>query len=44
MGMADRVVVMHEGVVSEIIEREDFKEERIMRAAMGLAGNAGGAA
>jgi ABC-type uncharacterized transport system ATPase subunit len=33
--MADRVVVMHEGTVSAVIERADFSEERIMRAAMG---------
>lgn len=37
IGMADRVVVMHEGVVSAVIDRKDFSEERIMRAAMGGA-------
>lgn len=37
MGMTDRVVVMHEGVVSAVFERKDFKEEDIMRAAMGSA-------
>ncbi len=37
IGMADRVVVMHEGTVSAVIERADFSEERIMRAAMGAS-------
>ena len=44
MGMTDRVVVMHEGVVSEVIERKDFNEENIMKAAMGRTSGAGGAA
>lgn len=35
MGMTDRVVVMHEGVVSAVFDRKDYKEEDIMRAAMG---------
>lgn len=35
LGMTDRVVVMHEGRVSEIFARKDYKEEQIMRAAMG---------
>jgi rhamnose transport system ATP-binding protein len=44
MGMTDRVVVMHEGVVSEVIERKDYKEEEIMKAAMGRSALSGGAA
>ncbi len=44
MGMADRVAVMHEGTVSAVIDRKDFSEERIMRAAMGSPAEAGGAA
>ncbi len=44
MGMTDRVVVMHEGVVSEVIERKHYKEEDIMKAAMGRTLGAGGAA
>jgi rhamnose transport system ATP-binding protein len=43
MGMTDRVVVMHEGVVSEVIERKDYKEEDIMKAAMGRTVGVGGA-
>ncbi len=35
IGMTDRVVVMHEGVVSDRFERKDYHEEDIMRAAMG---------
>ena len=44
MGMTDRVVVMHEGVISEVIERKDYKEEEIMKAAMGRTVVSGGAA
>ncbi len=44
IGMADRAVIMHEGTVSAVIDRKDFTEERIMRAAMGSATEAGGAA
>ena len=35
LGMTDRVVVMHEGRVSKVFNRKDYKEEDIMRAAMG---------
>lgn len=35
IGMSDRVVVMHEGVVAGVFERKDYKEELIMKAAMG---------
>jgi len=44
MGMSDRVVVMHEGRVSAVIDRADFSEDRIMRAAMGSGEKQGGAA
>lgn len=35
LGMADRVLVMHEGRISADIAREQASEERIMRAALG---------
>ncbi|MDR1755025.1 MAG: sugar ABC transporter ATP-binding protein [Eubacterium sp.] len=35
IGMSDRVVVMHEGRVTGILEREDFSEETIMTYASG---------
>ncbi|WP_304225127.1 sugar ABC transporter ATP-binding protein [Gracilinema caldarium] len=35
IGMTDRVVVMHEGRISEVLHRSNYSEERIMRAAMG---------
>lgn len=35
LGMSDRVVVMHEGDVTAIFEREELQEEAIMRAALG---------
>ena len=35
LGMADRVLVMHEGRISADIGREQASEERIMRAALG---------
>ncbi|MGN6233487.1 MAG: sugar ABC transporter ATP-binding protein [Trinickia sp.] len=37
LGMADRVLVMHEGRISAQIARADANEERIMRAALGQA-------
>lgn len=39
IGMSDRVVVMYEGRVSGILEKEDLNEENIMRYAMGLSIN-----
>lgn len=35
LGMTDRLIVMHEGRVSETFIRKDYTEEKIMRAAMG---------
>lgn len=35
MGMTDRVIVMHEGVVSAVFNRKEYSEEKIIRAAMG---------
>jgi rhamnose transport system ATP-binding protein len=35
LGMADRVLVMHEGRISADIARADADEERIMGAALG---------
>ncbi len=35
LGMTDTVVVMHEGRISETFNRKEYKEEDIMRAAMG---------
>lgn len=36
IGMSDRVLVMYEGGVSGILEKEDINEETIMRYAMGV--------
>ncbi|MGH8782467.1 sugar ABC transporter ATP-binding protein [Paraburkholderia sp.] len=38
LGMADRVLVMHEGRISAEIARADATEERIMSAALGQSG------
>jgi rhamnose transport system ATP-binding protein len=35
LGMADRVLVMHEGRITADIARADANEERIMSAALG---------
>ena len=35
MGMADRIIVMHEGVVTGILDRKEFDQEAIMRFAAG---------
>ena len=45
IGMCDRVLVMYEGTVSGILDRDEMTEETIMRYAMEssqqtLAGNA----
>ena len=37
LGMADRVLVMHEGRLSAELTRSEADEERIMRAATGQA-------
>lgn len=36
MGMADRIVVMHEGKITAEIQRPDFSQEKIMYAASGI--------
>lgn len=36
MGMSDRIIVMHEGKITDEIARKDFSEELIMRAASGI--------
>ncbi|MDD3028292.1 MAG: sugar ABC transporter ATP-binding protein [Erysipelotrichaceae bacterium] len=36
MGLSDRIGVLHEGSMSHIVEREDFKEEALLRYASGL--------
>jgi ribose transport system ATP-binding protein len=36
MGMSDRMIVMHEGKLTGRLDRKDFSEERIMRAASGI--------
>ena len=38
MGMSDRIVVMHEGVVTAVIDRDDATAENIMHAAIGAVG------
>ena len=38
LGMADRVLVMHEGRLTGELTREEADEERVMRAATGQAG------
>ena len=37
MGMSDRLIVMHEGEVTGILERSEFDQEEIMRLASGVA-------
>jgi len=41
LGMTDTVVVMHEGRIAETFSRKDYKEEHIMRAAMGSTQKSG---
>lgn len=36
MGMADRIVVMHEGFITAKIQRDEFSQEKIMYAASGI--------
>ena len=44
LGMADRVLVMHEGRISADIARADANEERVMSAALGATPNSLGRA
>lgn len=39
IGMSSRVIVMYEGRISGILEKEDLTEERIMQLGMGLGKN-----
>ena len=41
LGMSDRVVVMHEGRVSGVVDRAEATQERIMQLATGTAGATG---
>ena len=36
MGMSDRIVVMHEGDVTGVLERDEFSQETIMKHATGI--------
>lgn len=36
MGMSDRIVVMHEGDVTGVLDRKDFSQETIMKYATGI--------
>ena len=36
LGIADRLIVMHEGLIFKEFDRDDFKKEEIMNAAFGL--------
>jgi rhamnose transport system ATP-binding protein len=40
LGMADRVLVMHEGRITGELSRADADEERVMRAATGQVSEA----
>lgn len=37
MGMADRIIVMHEGKITGELERKEFSQEKIMYAASGIS-------
>ena len=37
IGMSNRVAVMYEGAVTQILEGEDITEANIMRCAMGIS-------
>jgi len=37
LGMSDRIVVMHEGTVSAVLDRADATEEKVLRAATGVS-------
>lgn len=40
MGMSDRILMLHEGVVGGVFSREEATQERLMAAAMGARGDA----
>ena len=35
MGMSDRIMVLHEGTQTAILDRDDFAQDRIMKHALG---------
>ena len=35
LGIADRIVVMHEGAISGELQKAEFSEEAVMKLAMG---------
>ena len=39
IGMSDRVMVMYEGQISGILEKQELSEELIMQYAMGMQKN-----
>ena len=39
IGMSDRVLVLYEGKISGILEKEELTESKIMRRAMGIIDN-----
>jgi ribose transport system ATP-binding protein len=39
IGMSDRVMVMYEGSITGILEKEEIQEEKIMQLAMGIKNN-----
>lgn len=39
LGMSDRIMVMHEGTVAGILDRDEANQELILNYAAGLAGN-----
>lgn len=36
LGMSDRIIVLHEGLVSGELRREEFSQERVLHLASGL--------
>lgn len=42
LGMSDRIMVMHEGTVSGILDREEATQEMILNYAAGLVGDQAG--
>jgi rhamnose transport system ATP-binding protein len=42
LGMSDRILVMYEGRVAEVLDRKEADESAIMRAATGVVARAGG--
>ena len=37
LGMSDRIVVLHEGMVVDEISKEDYSQENVLRLASGMA-------